>query len=359
MSKTPRKPSRFDTDAPTLATIRTNLRNLRRMQGLTQEGLINRLGDDSSINLLALSRIEQGERDISAVELMQLAVALLVTPNDLMFPWPGSSDPVKKPPISGADYEYCKIEDVQAWWRHGKYPKMEPDQAIARKGASIEGQALADIMRDDMAASHLAMDSSPNNYQYVIMQFIWARYDRLYKELDQLQTSAFDWLPDLDRHANYRISLPYPGALRNITSPEWNRLTDETPWTPSDQQMFTETLYRVKSGILCLDRMRDVDMKDQDWARFNPDPLNIWITDNRDTLAHMDQVLTTLAIMGGVEVRPYFEDQQVGTTITWPKTFNAEPVTIIPDIAMLETEDNTSERIKNSPLVEPPALSLD
>lgn len=348
----PRK--RFNAQAPTLLSIRENLRRLRKLKGLRLVDLEGLIEPGTTLTAPTLGRIESGERDISAVELMHLAIALQVTPNDLMFPWPGTAERDATIPVNGVSGSHTSFGELSDWWRKGKYPRVP--SALAQFGASIEGQALIDALRDDQATSKLALSANPEEYQFVLMQFIWARYDRLYRSIRETESKGFSWLPELDVHANYRVSLAHPGALREITSERWDHLISGIAWSKSERESFVGLLKDVTSELLCLDHIRRTDLADSSYARFDTKELDDWIRENETSLRHMKESLEILAIKSGIKLIPRFENGSLGTEIIWPDSFDAEPIDLFPNLAMLEPDGDTNQRVKASPLLDPPAM---
>lgn len=85
---------KVDALGPTGVRVADRLTELRRARELTQGQLMERLRElGRPIAVAALSKIEKGLRRVDADDLIALALALDVSPNELLLPDPAHSDP--------------------------------------------------------------------------------------------------------------------------------------------------------------------------------------------------------------------------------------------------------------------------
>ena len=95
---------RLNTRRPNSVTstiVRTNLRRVREMQGLTRDQAIARI-EQPTITTTALGKAETGDRNITAIELAQLAVAYQTPVQSFFVPWGNQRSAT--PSLSGADF---------------------------------------------------------------------------------------------------------------------------------------------------------------------------------------------------------------------------------------------------------------
>lgn len=321
---------RFNKNAPTSRTIRTNLRNLRKAKGLRLVDLEDVLEDSSILTASTLARIESGERDISAVELTQLAVALGVTPNDLVLPWPNSSGSAQTLAISGAGRWPYPLDDVENWWKRGIFPPVT--RAPRRGQDAIEGQALTDLLRSNTALASLAADPSPAHYHALLKQFISARFEPIRAELDDFLRDLFIWLPETKEEFS---GVPGKRRAPSFTSPEWAALTDSEPWSEETRDRLVGILCRLMSGDAHLNEMNRLGLG---YVRYDHgrDAWVTWLSETGDSLQYARAVLNTLLGAAGIDLTPMIpEGGYLHYQITWPDTFGADPVKIYPNLNML------------------------
>ncbi len=155
-----RRTGRYDSQVSSSFIVRTNLRRLREMRGLTQDQAIARL-EPPRLTVSILGKIENGDRAITIEELVQLSVAYQVPIQAIVTPW----EPLgleKRPLLSGADRNSSE-ENVQEWLLHGKYPTYPG--VITRAGSSLEGATSTLIFSDPTALNELAKSPTVETYQ--------------------------------------------------------------------------------------------------------------------------------------------------------------------------------------------------
>lgn len=332
METQPRR-SRFDPEAPTFITIRRNLRNLRAMQSLTLVDVIARIGGTTTLTPLLLGRIEAGDRDISAVELMQLAVALQVSPNDLMLPW--TQTEMRSSPIaSGVDPETCRPQDLFEWSQNGLYPRRP--HALTQKASAIEGQALTDALADPASTARLADDPNPRTYAAVLSTHLQRRFRPIYLSVAQVYDHVADWLPDADPRSRYKVNLPHEVLEKEHPSSTWKRLQKHKTWEPNDVGSFNKALEGVQAVLLTLKAIETEDLHDSEFATIDTNvELGDWLLETKRIFTHMQSVLNALAITVGIQIVPFLEGEQHKTRVSWPEaigapTFFLEPKAIVP-----------------------------
>lgn len=90
----PRRPKRRVALGPTGERVRQNVQEFRKFRRLTHADIVQRLKAlGYSMPRTGLSELENGGRRVTVDDLMALAVALDVTPNDLLLPWDDSQGP--------------------------------------------------------------------------------------------------------------------------------------------------------------------------------------------------------------------------------------------------------------------------
>lgn len=155
-----RRAGRYDSQVSTSFIVRTNLRRLREMRGLTQDQAIARL-EPPRLTASILGKIENGDRAITIEELVQLSVSYQVPIQAIVTPW----EPLgieKRPLLSGADRNSSE-ENIQEWLLHGKYPTYPG--VITRGGSSLEGTTSTLIFSDPTALNELAKSPTAETYQ--------------------------------------------------------------------------------------------------------------------------------------------------------------------------------------------------
>lgn len=130
-------------------TVRANIRRIRDQDNLTYTQVADRLTKAGrSISPVAVRRIEDGERRVDADDLVSIAQALDVTPITLLMPHTGSTDPLSKVELTGAQPTIERF----AWdWLRANQPLdlvrpgEDPNTVLARfKAKSCPGWALAE-----------------------------------------------------------------------------------------------------------------------------------------------------------------------------------------------------------------------
>lgn len=118
--------------SPTGQQVAANLLRLRTKRGLSTTQLSATLGElGQPIPATGITRIEKGQRHVSADDLVALAIALQVSPLTLLLPWLESAD---------AEVEIAGVGTVtahQAWfWAMGFRPlsvsDSDPDGDLQR-----------------------------------------------------------------------------------------------------------------------------------------------------------------------------------------------------------------------------------
>jgi transcriptional regulator with XRE-family HTH domain len=100
----PSRPKRRVSLGPTGERVRQNVQQFRKHRRLTHAGVVERLKLlGYSIPRTGLSEIENGGRRVTVDDLMALAVALDVTPNDLLLPLQISQEPVEVTALGTVD----------------------------------------------------------------------------------------------------------------------------------------------------------------------------------------------------------------------------------------------------------------
>ncbi len=123
MTDEERKGRRAIEAGPTSKTVGQNLAKLRKRRGFTTRQLSSALAQVArSIPASGITRMELGERHVTADELVALAAVLDVSPNALLLPASASSDAVA---LTSA----VAVPWLDAWrWATGEAPLPDPDR---------------------------------------------------------------------------------------------------------------------------------------------------------------------------------------------------------------------------------------
>lgn len=179
---------RYDPEASTSFVVRTNLRRLRKMRGLTQDQAVARL-DPPRLSASSLGKIETGDRSISIEETVQLSVAYQVPIQVIVSPW----EPLhhnQLPLLSGGDTE-ASVEDIQNWLLNETYPKYP--RKFGRISSSLEGAANTIIFRNASNLSALAESPTPVTYKDLATHAVAEILLPLEAAIDALVTDITEW----------------------------------------------------------------------------------------------------------------------------------------------------------------------
>ena len=235
-------------NSTTATIVRTNLRRVREMQGLTRDQAIARI-EQPTITTTALGKAETGDRNITAIELAQLAVAYQTPVQSFFVPWGNQRSAT--PSLSGADFR-TGLRESQKWLLDGVYPGY-PD-AITHSGSAIQGALNTRIFTNPQALLELDTDPSPENYIRLILKeldvFLQPLDDAI-KSLTKGMTElcGFDPLPYFYGHTPSKESGYWPEDLdapltEHITSDPTEALTKLESLQDTAQHLEAKYLYQ-------------------------------------------------------------------------------------------------------------------
>ncbi len=130
---------------PIAKRIASNITRLRQINDLSQQELCDRLAIvENPLWASAVSRIETLNRRVDVDDLVALAVALGVTPNDLILPIPSDTDEY----VELTPTMIVKLRD--AWrWANGKAPLPNVKNTKARKDMVLVSADELEALRED------------------------------------------------------------------------------------------------------------------------------------------------------------------------------------------------------------------
>lgn len=180
---------RYDPNSSTTLIVRTNLRKLREMRGLTRDDVMERM-EPPHMTSAMLAKVENGERSLSVEELVQLSVAYQVPVQTIIVPWEDTHE-TDHEPLSGA-YHKAKAHDAREWMLHGKYPPNV--NAIARYSSTLEGAANTIIFNDTRALAELSKSPTPETYAHLVHKTIPEVFRFATEAVAQFQKEIQEWL---------------------------------------------------------------------------------------------------------------------------------------------------------------------
>lgn len=229
---------RYDATTSTSYIVRTNLRRLRTMRGLTQHEAVSRLAPPC-LSVSALGKIENGDRSVSIEEVVQLSLAYQVPIQVIVCPW-GPLETHAAPVLSGGSRE-TSTTDVQQWLLKGDYPPLP--SILSPVGSSLEGTASAAVFRHPENLAALADSPTPETLRSLLQEAVQDITAPIINAIDAFVNDLEEWL-GFDPFPLFKDFEETPEAL---WPPEFRRRLNSAPHNADTEEL--ERLWRAHRSI--------------------------------------------------------------------------------------------------------------
>lgn len=178
-------------DSVTQRTVSENILRLRSIRGWSQADVTNHAR--TSLTPWKLGRVENGQRKLSASEVVELAIAFSVSPSQILLPWAAGRERIAARAVDGGQGSQTAME-LQEWGMGRAYPMV-----LSPRTATYEAELIFSVSTSIELQQRLVEAPAPNTLATLVLDEATRRERVFAAEIHSLHEAAREhWSLDSD-----------------------------------------------------------------------------------------------------------------------------------------------------------------